>query len=183
MKNFNQTLVSAVSALKGTQFISMEYVGNVKLTKAQTAQIGGVVTKECDGNFSINYSYANAVSNRASKEQGEQVEFVGQSLPWGAWVPGQENKFIEHRGELYLRFYGVKDAKVVVRYFVNGVAATEEQAALIKSWTERAVVKSQESAGLTENQVIARSVKIDNIMRLSMNGKVYVRTSDEFATA
>ena len=77
---------------------------------------------------------------------------------------------IEHKGDLYLRFYGLKNGKVANEYFVGGKAATEEQAALIRQFTERGDVKSQASAGLTENQVIARNVKFSNIVSVKMNG-------------
>lgn len=179
--NFENTIVNAIKGIKGCQFISMAYISEPSLNKSQKLAVslmsgnGDIVpiVKVACGQFQVNYSYENAVNNRGEKEQGEPIDFVAAPLRWGSWVAGQENKLIEHKGELYFRFYGLQGGKVETRYFVGGKAASAEQIEFIKKCTERGEVKSQASAGLSENQVIARSVKISNIVAITINGIHY----------
>ena len=178
MNTFNQAVENAVKNAKGCQFISMRYVSEPKLNKGQKLAVSVLsgasdilpIEKVAFGQFQINYSYENAVNNRGEKEQGHSIDFVSAPLRWGQWVAGQVNKLIEHKGELYFRFYGLKNGKVENEYFVGGKPATSEQIEFIKKCTEKGEVKSQASAGLTENQVIARNVKLSNIIELTING-------------
>ena len=176
-----QIIESAIRSIKGCTFISMRYTSEPSLNKSQKLAVslmGGFneivpIVKVTDGQFQANYSYENAVNNRGEKEQGHSIDFVSAPLRWGQWVAGQVNKLIEHKGELYFRFYGLKNGKVENEYFVGGKPATSEQIEFIKKCTEKGEVKSQASAGLTENQVITRNVKVSNILSLSVDGKVY----------
>jgi hypothetical protein len=180
-KTFEQEIINEIKGVKGCQFIHLGYVSEPSLNKAQKLAIsvmGGFeeivpIVKVSRGQFQVNYSYENAVNNRAEKECGAPVGFVAQSLPWGKWVDGQVNKLIEHKGEIYLRFYGLKNGKVENEYYVGDKPATNEQVKLIKQFTERGGIFTQANAGLTENQVIARNVKVSNILSLSVDGKVY----------
>lgn len=181
MKTFESVAENVVRNIKGCQFGSISYESDVKMTKAQTADIGGIVRKMVHTQVEFNFGYGNGVSNRASKEQGEKVVFVPMSLPFGSWVKGQENKLIEHKGKLYVRFYGLKGAACDVQYFVNGKPATEEQIAKIKQYTKKAPSARQTEAGLTENQVVVRSIAIENITAISVNGEKVSR--EQFALA
>ena len=156
-------------------YISFVFGAVIMLVALAISAMGGFeeivpIVKVSRGQFQVNYSYENAVNNRAEKECGAPVGFIAQSLPWGKWVDGQVNKLIEHKGEIYLRFYGLKNGKVENEYFVGGKAATEEQVSLIKQFTERGEVKSQASAGLTENQVKPFTVKFGDILTIKVNG-------------
>lgn len=177
---FNNAVVNAVKEMTGCQFVHLIYLSEPSLNKTQKAAIAGTVEvtpiqKIVDTIVQVGFSYENAVNNRGEKEQGAPINFVAESLPWGKWVEGQENKLIEHKGEIYLRFYGVKDAHTTYEYFVGGKPATAEQIALIKEYTERKPTKTQANAGLTENQVIARCVKINNVIAATINGTEYKR--------
>lgn len=177
---FNTSVVNAVMNIIGCQFAHLTYVSTPSLSKAQKAAIVGsteptTIEKIVAGIVQLNYSYANAVNNRGEREQGAPIDFVAAPLPWGTWVENQENKLIEHKGELYLRFYGVQNSKMECSYFVGGKPATDEQIALIKQYTERKESATQTRAGLTENQVVARCVKIDNILSITINGTAYTR--------
>jgi hypothetical protein len=173
-----QVIESAIRSIKGCTFISMRYASEPSLNKSEKLALslmGGFneivpIVKVTDGQFQANYSYENAVNNRGEKEQGHSIDFVSAPLRWGQWVAGQVNKLIEHKGELYFRFYGLKNGKVENEYFVGGIPATSEQIEFIKKCTEKGEVKNQASAGLTENQVIARNVKLSNIIELTING-------------
>lgn len=188
INTFNNSVVNAVKDIKGCQFAHLTYVSEPSLNKAQKAAITGTtepiaIEKIASGIVQLNYSYENAVNNRGEKEQGEAINFVAAPLRWGTWVENQVNKLIEHKGDLYLRFYGVQNSKMDCSYFVGGKFATAEQVALIKQYTEREQVKSQASAGLTENQVIARCVKIDNILEITINGTEYKRKKPTYKAA
>lgn len=182
---FNRSLLDIAEGVKSCQCISLCYISEPSMNKAQKAAVrvlsgaddSAVIEKRTCGQFQFNYSYENAVNNRGAKEQGAPIDFVAAPLSWGSWLEGFVNKVIEHKGDLYLRFYGLKNGKVENEYFVGGKAATEEQVALIKQFTERGEVKSQASAGLTENQVIARNVKFSNIVSVKMNGISLTRKS------
>lgn len=182
--NFESSLLNLVKGVKGNQFISMCYISAPSMNKAQKAAIralsgadeSAVIEKRTCGQFAVNYVYQNAVNNRGEKEQGAPIDFVAAPLSWGEWVEGLVNKVITHKGELYLRFYGLKNGKVENAYFVGGVPATEAQVALIKQFTDRPIEsKSQAEAGLTENQVVARSVKFANILSVTMDGVTLTR--------
>ena len=178
---FVETIVKAIKALKGCQFISLSYVSEPSLNKSQKlalslmAGFSGIVpiVKFARGQFQVGFSYENAVNNRGEKEQGAPIDFVAAPLRWGSWVEGQVNKLIEHKGELYLRFYGLQGGKVEDLYFIGGKPANAEQVEFTKQCTERGEVKTQAAAGLTENQVIARSVKISNIVGITIDGVHY----------
>ena len=188
---FDNAVANAISNLKGCQFIHMVYMSEPSLSKTQKAIICGLgghadivpIEKRTSGQFQVGFSYQNAVNNRGEKEQGAPIEFVAAPLRWGAWVAGQENKLIENKGILYLRFYGVQNGRVETTYFVGGKAATAEQIELIKQYTERGQVQTQASAGLTENQVICRDVKIANIMEISIDGIKLTRKQENVKTA
>lgn len=171
MKNAVSFLES-VKSVKGCQFIGLTYQSAVKLNKAQTALIGGSVTKIVSGAFQFNYSYENAVNNRLERQGGER-EFVAESLKWGAWVDGMANKVITHKGLFYLRFYGVANQLLHVIYYVDGGEASEEQIALIKEFTAPKQTATQTAVGLTENQVVARSVCFDNIIKIAIGGETF----------
>ena len=182
--NFESSLLNLAGSVKGNQFISLCYVSEPSMNKSQKAAVrvlsgaddSAVIEKRTCGQFVVNYIYENAVNNRGEKEQGAPIDFVAAPLSWGSWVEGLVNKVIEHKGELYLRFYGLKNGKVENEYFVGGVPATAEQIALIKQFTDRPIEsKSQASAGLTENQVVTRAVKFANILSITMNGVTLTR--------
>ncbi|MCQ2739794.1 MAG: hypothetical protein MJ237_06160 [bacterium] len=182
MKTFESVVENVIRNIKGCQFGGLEYESKVKLTKAQAADVCGVdIRKIVRTQVQFNFSYENAVANRASKEQGEKVEFTAMSLPWGKWVDGQVNKLIENKGALYVRYYGLSGASIDVQYFVDGKPATAEQIAKIKQYTEREPSARQTEAGLTENQVIARCVALANIISISVNGEKVSR--EQFALA
>lgn len=191
MNTFDIQVENEVKSVKGCQIAHIEYVSEPSLNNSQKLAIAMMsgnseivpIEKIASGEFQINFSYENAVNNRGTKEQGEPINFVAQSLRWGKWVEGQENKLIEHKGEKYLRLYRMKNVKVNYEYYVGGKPATVAQIAFIEACTKKDDVKTQTEAGLTENQVVCRSVKISNILAMTTNGKKFVREEHERKTA
>ncbi len=157
--------------IKGCKIATLSYQTDVKLPKKYG--IDGVVTKVVSMSVQINYNYENAVNNRLDR-QGDTRIFSTQKLPWGQWVKGQENKLIEHKGELYLRYYLMKNTKSDKAYFVNGVSATQEQVATIQMYERSKYTQSgtQAEVGLTENQVMPKNVKLSGILVLKTDGQV-----------
>lgn len=163
-----KTLIELVENLKGCKIATITYQTVVKLPKKYG--IDGVVTKQAKMQCQLNYDYVNAVNNRLEK-QGDEREFESKSMAWGSWVKGQENKLKEHKGELYLRIYLMKNAKSEKQYFVNGVPATQEQISIIKVYesSKYQPIGTQAAAGLVENQVMPKDIKLSNILELKVD--------------
>jgi hypothetical protein len=160
-----------IENLKGCKIATITYTSVVKLPKKYG--IVGVVEKVVTKQVQLNYSYENAVNNRLAK-QGTQADFQSQTLPWGAWVVGQENKLIEHKGELYLRAYSVNTTtKSVTTYFVDNQVATTEQQKTIALYEQSKAqqVGTQSAVGLQVNQVRPMNIKLSNILELKVDGQ------------
>ena len=175
MKN----LVSMIEAVKGCQFANITFVSDSGIPQyvlGKGNKVFSIIRTDCQ----LNYSYENAVNNRLAK-QGDEKNFVAQSLPWGQWVEGQENKLIEHKGSLYLRYYEVANADRGRAWFVNGRYATAEEFQKIMDYLKSKKTDSnrQTEVGLVENQVKPKVVKLSNVLRLAVNGCEW----DRLATA
>ena len=117
-------LMQSVKASKGCQFVSVSYENEQKMNKRNNPYYGRV-TKRVVAQMQFGYSYENACNNRCA----DGVTFVADSLAWGAWVEGLENKVIVHKEEYYLRLYDIQGKTPKVEYYVDGVIATTEQIA------------------------------------------------------
>ena len=166
MKN----LISIIEGVKGCQFGTIQYISEGGIPKKVLG--GAVVTKLVTAQMQIGYSYENAVNNRLEK-QGNEGNFVAESLPWGSWlIP---NKIITHKDTLYLRYYDYKGASKESVWFVNGRVATAHEMELIVTYlrSKDTTSKKQAEHGLTENQVKPKVVKMHNIVLLSVGGHTY----------
>lgn len=145
---------------------------------------GNKVAKVCRMDCQLGFSYENAVNSRLDK-QGNEATFVAEPLKWGKWVDGFENKVIEHKGSLYLRYYHMRNADVTSVWLVNGCPATAEQFRKIMDYlsSKKKGSDRQAEVGLVENQVEPRAVKVENIIRLAVNGVEWSATSEVVATA
>lgn len=163
-------IISEINSLStANPFVTIGYVSEVKLKKNNIFAKGSVTKKSLTKNAQIGYSYENAVNNHL-REQGSDAIFKAQSLPWGEWLI--ENKVITHKDALYLRYYSVANTTTESEYFVDGVAATEEQIAQIKSLLPtKSPSGTQSEVGLVARQVKPQNVKFDNITLLKINGK------------
>lgn len=174
-------IVNILNGVKGCQFANLTYVTDGGIPKKV---IDGMVTKLVQTTCQLNYSYESAVNNRLEKQGGERV-FKALSLPWGEWVVGFENKLILHKETLYMRYYNVENSNTTSVWFVDGRIATDEELAKIKAYLmtkSKAVSKRQAEAGLTEHQVSPKVVKLENIIRLSTNNKVYTKKHSVYET-
>jgi hypothetical protein len=171
MKTINQSqLVSLLSAVKGTSFVQLTYVGEQKMRK--TNNPFDTIIKRTNINVSFNYSYENAVNNRLAKK-GEEKTFVSEPLAWGSWlIP---NKIITHKECLYVRFYMHSNCNSKVEHFYNGEkleGADLEQAKTF--FQEHSESAKQTEAGLDQKeQCKPFNVKIENIRKITLNGTQY----------
>ena len=170
--NFQKTILGALSLAKGCTFVSVTIVSEAKMNKKGNPLAGRVI-KIADYNCQYNFNYENAVNNRIAK-QGGNGNFEAQSLPWGEWVRGYENRIIAHKGEYYVRFYLAKNCKAEISYLVDGRPATAEEIVIIKAFTPaRKPSGTQSASGLTTNQVDPFTAKLANIYSLTINGATY----------
>lgn len=177
IESINAQILVLVSNVKAATFAEITYESEEKIPQ----KFGiGKVSKICRGSVQLNYTYENAVNNRIEKE-GKEANFKAESLPWGTWfIP---NLLIEHKGEFYLRYYTHKKSGFETKYFVDGRAATAAEIEVIKAYkaAKSSASKRQSDAGLDENQVIPRCVKVGNILTLTTCGQSYERLPFEVA--
>jgi hypothetical protein len=172
MKN----LIELVKGVKGCQFANLTYVTDGGIPQKVLGK-GTIVTKLVRTDCQVNYSYQNAVNNRLAK-QGNEQSFVAESLPWGEWET--PNKLISHKGTMYLRYYDVANADIQSVWFVNGRLATAEEFLKIMEYLQSKKKGSsrQAEAGLTENQVKPKVVKLESILRLAVNGCEWFKVNE-----
>ena len=164
-------IINIMAAMVGCQFGTICYTTTCGFPKKSGLQ--NVMKRVLIKGAQFNYSYQNAVNNRAEKESGAPTNFVAQSLPFGEWVKGLENKIIEHKGEYYLRFYTQKNSITHVTYMENGVPCDANRVAEIKAYLAtktKPVSATQAAAGLTENQVEPKALAISKIHYIIVNG-------------
>ena len=173
MDTNTMTMVNALSMVKGHQFVGVEMTTDVKMNKTGNPYYGRL-SKRVKATMSFNYDYETAVNNRLIRE-GKEGNFDASKLPWGTW--SVRNKFITHKGELYVRLYEIPTNVPQVVYLLDGVEISEIEMVKVRPYlpTKKASAK-QESAGLVEEkQVMPKAVNINNINSLSICGVVYTR--------
>ncbi len=184
--NNNSDLANTLKGLVGSSFCSMELTTPVKmLKKSRTTKIAfddafkGQVFKTYQEVGNFNVSYENAVNNQRKREDVEQDEkFVANSLPWGEWVEGGENKVLTHKGEFYLRYYtgmsanSKKDKKTVYHY-ANGEELTQREMMVLNEYTS-APRKKSTTQGVSK-EVTPRAVKMGGIKKIVVGGTTYTR--------
>lgn len=163
-------LMQSVKASKGCQFVSVSYENEQKMNKKNNPYYGRV-TKRVVAQMQFGYSYENACNNRCA----EGVTFVADSLSWGVWVEGLENKVIVYKEEYYLRLYDIHGKKAKVTYFVDGIPATEEQIAEFSQFFSKSNSSAKQSAhGIEEErQVKPKAIKFRNIIEITINGQTF----------
>ena len=157
--------------LNGATICNLTYITDAKLLKRgnplKDCKVDKIESLVCQ----FGYNYQNSVNNRLEK-QGDEREFVADSLPWGKWIV--VNKIIEHNGELYARFYVMQGGKREVLYLVNNEIATSAQVEVIKQFTPaRKESNRQAESGLTENQCKPFTINLKNVISLKVNGEEY----------
>lgn len=179
MKNF----FSLMQSINRNTIANITYISEGGIPQYVLGK-GNKVTKVCRMDCQVGFSYEGAVNSRLDK-QGSEAIFVAEPLKWGKWVDNFENKVIEHKGCYYMRYYHMRNADVQCVWLVNGVVANAEQFRKIMDYLSSKKKSSDRQAevGLIENQVEPRAVKVENIIRLAVNGVEWSATSEVVATA
>ena len=173
----NENIINALYNKKGNGFVGIVYVADVRMNKTGNPLANHNVVKCVKTQFNFGIIYENAVANSASKEQGEKVEFVADKAKGYEWECYPYLLRSIKSQELQVRFYCKQDAKVDSVYFVDGHIATDGEIAIIKEFSQTSSFSvKQAEAGLTENQVKPRNIRLKNIIKLSMDNEVYVNT-------
>ena len=158
-----------VKSLKGCTFAKIVTKTIIKDTKVKKLGLGEV-SALVEANVQLNYSYEKAVNNRL-RAQGKNDSFTAKPLPWGTWEVA--NKIIAHDGKYYLRYYKSNNNAPKITYYIDGIEADRDTAALIIEALKKSPKKSQSEAGLTENQVYPLVVAFENVKELHVGGQVY----------
>lgn len=173
----NQTILNALYNKKGNGFVGIVYMADVRMLKRGNPLADHNVVKCVKTQFNFGIVYENAVANRASKEQGTKVEFVADKANGYEWECYPYLLRVVKTQELQVRFYCKQDAKTEVVYFVDGHVADDSEIAIIKEFAQTSSWSAKQAdAGLTDNQVKPRNVRLKNIIKLAMDNEVYVNT-------
>ena len=152
-------------------------MAEVKMNKRGNPLAEHNVFKCVKTQFNFGIVYENAVANRASKEQGEKVEFVAEKAKGYEWECYPYLLRAVKTNELQVRFYCKDGAKTEVVYFVDGHLATDSEIAIIKEFSQTSSWSAKQAdAGCTENQVKPRNIRLKNIIKLAMDNEVYVNS-------
>lgn len=168
-------LFELLVSLNGATIVNVTTISAVRMNKRGNPFVenGNEVTKQTTRTCQFGYSYENAVNNRLEK-QGDERTFKSESLSWGEWeIP---NKIIAHKGKRYGRFYSLNGGnETTTIYFVDGVVASPEQVAIIKTFEVGHSHGSgrQAEEGLTENQVKPMNIALDTILTIKVNKETY----------
>lgn len=178
----NDAIFNALVAQKSCTFVNLVTCTEPKMNKRGNPLFGRV-KKLAVYNCQYAFSYENAVNNRLER-QGDERNFNAQTMLWGTWVIGYENRIKIHKGEYFARFYRAKGCRAIVTYYVDGREATEEEIATIKAFTPlRKPSETQNAVGLTSNQVEPFDIALKNIVSLTINGTTIVAQNSASAIA
>lgn len=157
------------------QNIDLVTVTDAGLRKTGNPLKTNKVEKKTVGRFMFGTSYIEQV-NEALKNEGIDKKYESKPLPWGQWVEGGENKVIENKSKLYLRYYPT-DSIAEVNYMVDGQPATKEQLEIIKNFLpnkKSSTSSTQSEAGLSkEKQIVPLVVSFDSIKSIAINSIEY----------
>ena len=161
---------------KGCKFINVMSLTEPKMNKTNNPFYGRV-KKFTAVQMQFNYDYKKAVNNRLIK-QGLEPTFDEQKMSWGHWVKDENlgldmtNKVIEHKGELFIRTYCLRNSKPHTFYLIDGHLANAEETLLLKMYLKEKEEESkkQSECGLIEEyQVKPRTYKFSSLVAITMD--------------
>lgn len=150
-------------------------VADVDAKARKTGNPFGSVSKRVRVVGFVGADYQSAVKNEAARQGTDGKAFKAESLPWGEWVPGFENRVIRHNGKLYLRTQSTpgqrnrQPARVLAYRGEDGRFLSRDD---IKPFLprERESAKQQATAGLSRT-VHVRTYSFEGIRALRIGGK------------
>jgi hypothetical protein len=163
------TIQEALANLKGSSFIGLDTVTDVKLTGGKSNPFQGRVQKAAAGHsvqlFTNKNSngYENMVKRRLEKEGKDPANFELSPRAWGKRIPN--TAFVEHNGELYLEVIFLKAGDTTI--LLDNIPHAGDIPGM-------PVEKEASGQGGLENQVIVRTFKASSIKRLRFDHIEYV---------
>lgn len=164
-----ETLKQAVDLVKGSTFISLDTITEVKLTGGKKNPLQGRVQKVTRGanvmifNSTEQNGYENMIKRRMAEEGKDPSTFVLGKRAWGQRI--EQSPFIDHNGKKYLECIFVAPGKTV--YLVDGVETDKDDIEGIP-----VVKENEESQGGIENKVVIRTFSLDSIATVKINGSI-----------
>jgi len=188
----NDDLVNALKNFKGNGVCSMELTTKVTMNVKGHKDMsypnlpfgevfkGGEVFRTYTEAGNFNLSYENAVNNQRKRE-GNTDHFTANSLPFGEWIEGGENKIFQHKGEYFLRYYvgmnaNSKADKKSVYHYADGSPLTEDEVRMIPHFQKPKTEKDNtETRQETVKPIEPRGVKMDGVKRITVGGETFTR--------
>ena len=178
-------LVQKLMALKGHPFGQVKFFGEYEGLsggKKTLAQFGGKVYKYFRAVAMTNVQYETAVNNRLIKS-GEEAIFQAKQHKWMDRYFTEDGEMTTlgfHRADKdlplserrwYLVLYFTSPSQIFESaYFDADLREIDKER--IKQYFPSTESKTQTDAGLTDNQVIFRTAKIENIREITIGGEV-----------
>lgn len=135
------------------------------------------VEKQTETEVVIGKDYASEVNER--KVEGTEYH---SGKTWGQHL---SSSLIENKGKYYLQYFIAPEQKSEKTYFVNERVATEDELKTIKEWefakyATRLVSRPQSECGITkDNEIIVRTVALENIISLQTGDYYYNKFNDQ----
>jgi hypothetical protein len=161
------TIKQQIDKVKGSTFISLDTITEVKLTGGKKNPLQGRVQKLTTGanvmvfNSTEQNGYENMIKRRMLDEGKDPSTFSLGNRPWGTRI--EQSPFIDHNGKKYIECIFMSPGKTV--YLVDGVETAKDD---IEGLPE--VKENPDSQGGIENKVIIRTFAVDSIRAMRVNG-------------
>ena len=162
-----EKIKAEVDKVKGSTFISIDTMTEVKLTGGKKNPYQGRVRKVTRGANVMIFAgteqngYENMIKRRMLEEGKDPSTFTLGKRAWGTRIG--ETPFIEHNGKHYLECIFISNGKT--SYFVDNVETPEDEIEGIPEAKE-----NPEGQGGIENKVIIRTFALDSIASIRMKG-------------
>ena len=156
-----------IDKVKGSTFLSIDTVTDVKLTGGKKNPLQGRVQKLTAGanvmvfNSTEQNGYENMIKRRMVEEGKDPSTFTLGQRPWGKRV--DQSPFIDHNDKKYIECIFMSPGKTT--YLVDGIETAKED---IEGLPE--VKENPDSQGGIENKVVIRTFAIDSIKSMRVNG-------------
>jgi len=150
-------------------FAQMTAIVEEKQLKRGNPLATAKITKMVNYNMLLNANYTNMVNNRREKE-GKEADFEAKENWFQKVNDGFNGSIVCNKKDttaLYL-FFACNNAKTL-KYFVDGIEATDEQISTIKKFKP---APSKATNQELENDIIVRTVKLSGIKEIKCGAKI-----------
>jgi len=161
------SVLDLINVTKEGDTVLMTTISDVKLTGGKKNPLQNKVKKRVtDSRVMLNCGnlYQSLVTESLINEGKEPEAFTPHVRPWGKRV--DNTPIIEHNGQYYLETIFVSNGNV--EYLVDDTVTNKEE---IEGLPESKV--SDDSQGGLANKVIVRTHKLDSIVCISINDKLF----------